>query len=484
MNNQFSKIDVHNTLSRAIEAFKPLKPGKVTMYHCGPTVYWTQHIGNLRGMTMGDLVVRTFKYFGYEVTHVRNYTDVGHLTSDSDTGEDKMEKGAKREGLSPREIADKYIALFERDTRALNLLEPTHKPRATEYVEQMILLVQDLVRKGFGYATDLAVYFDVRKFPTYTRLSGQNLDQLISGAGSADVTDPAKHSPLDFALWFFKAGIHEKALQSWESPFSSPLVKNGEGFPGWHIECSAMSRSLLGETIDIHMGGIEHIPVHHTNEIAQSEGASGKKFVDYWLHNEHLVVNNEKMAKSQGTGFSLQEIIDKGYDPLVMRYFFLGAHYRSKQNFTWEALDASANGLAELRKRYNELKLRNQEGAKLSEQALALKDKFDAALAADFNIPQALATAWETAKSNVQPAEKYSLLAGFDAALGLDLESFAAKSDRIQDIPASVRELLDEREQARKAKQFAQSDALRSRIEQMGFLIEDAGDGPKLRKKQ
>ncbi len=483
MNPKLSLITLHNTLSRSIEEFKPIKPGVVTMYHCGPTVYWTQHIGNLRGMTMGDLVVRTLRYFGYQVTHVRNYTDVGHLTSDSDTGEDKMEKGAKREGLDPKQIADKYIAQFERDTKALNLLEPTHKPRATEYIQQMIQLAQELMDKGFAYTTDLAVYFDVQKFPSYTKLSGQNLKQLISGAGSADVTDPAKRSPLDFALWFFKAGVHAKALQTWPSPFSSPLVKNGQGFPGWHIECSAMSRSLLGETIDIHMGGIEHIPVHHTNEIAQSEAASGKKFVDYWLHNEHLVVNNEKMAKSQGTGFSLQEIIDKGYDPLTLRYFFLGAHYRSKQNFTWEALDAAKNGLAELRKRYAELKQNGKRIEAISNPALTLKGKFENALASDFNLPQALAIAWETAKSNIEPGEKYSLLKEFDTVLGLDLDAFEGNDEKVENAPASVQTLLEKREAARKAKQFQESDALRREIESLGYMIEDAANGPKLRRK-
>ena len=483
MNKQFHPLTLHNTLSRSTEGFTPLKPGAVTMYHCGPTVYWTQHIGNLRGMTMGDLVVRSFRYFGYEVTHVRNYTDVGHLTSDSDTGEDKMEKGAKREGLDPKQIADKYIARFEQDTKALNLLEPTHKPRATEYIQQMIALVQELMDKGFAYATDLAVYFDVQKFPSYTMLSGQNLKQLVSGAGSADVTDPAKRSPLDFALWFFKAGVHAKALQTWQSPFSSPLVKNGQGFPGWHIECSAMSRSLLGETLDVHMGGIEHIPVHHTNEIAQSEAASGKKFVDYWLHNEHLVVNNEKMAKSQGTGYSLQEIIDKGYDPLALRYFFLGAHYRSKQNFSWEALDAAKNGLTELRKRFTELKRQGKTDIRLSDAATALKRKFDAALASDFNVPQALAIAWETAKSNLRPEEKYPLLKEFDAVLGLGLDSYEEKTKERMPVPGSVQKLLELREQARINKQFAESDRLRAQIEQEGYSVKDTPQGQVLEEK-
>ena len=246
-------LQLYNTLTRKKDEFVPIEKGKVRFYHCGPTVYWTQHIGNLRGMMMGDLLVRTLRYLGYEVIHVRNYTDVGHMTSDADTGEDKMEKGVKREKLSPKEVADKYILQFEQDTKALNLLEPTNKPRATQYVPQMIEMVGELLKKGYAYTTDLAVYFDVSKFSSYTELNKQDIKKMKEGAGKAEVTDPKKKSPLDFALWFFKAGTHKDALQTWSSPFFSSLITNGEGFPGWHIECSAMSRSLLGNTIDIHL---------------------------------------------------------------------------------------------------------------------------------------------------------------------------------------------------------------------------------------
>src|SRR4030042_2920350 len=338
-------LKLYNTLNSKREEIKPLKDKKVNMYYCGPTVYWTQHIGNLRVMFCADLVVRVLKYLGYKVKFVRNYTDVGHLTSDEDLGEDKMEKGAKREGLKPQQIADKYIKIYEQDTAKLNLGEPNVKPRATKYIKEMIKIVQVLLDKGFAYTTDLAVYFDVTKAQNYNQLSGQNLDEQIKGAGTGEVEDPQKKHPADFALWFFKAGRHQNALQTWTSPFKSPLVEKGQGFPGWHIECSAMSKKNLGNTFDIHMGGIEHIPVHHTNEIAQSESANGVKFVNYWLHNEHLTVNSGKMAKSEGTSFSLQEVEDKGFQPLVLRYFFLQAQYRSKQNFTWESLQASQTGL-------------------------------------------------------------------------------------------------------------------------------------------
>src|SRR3990170_1693493 len=258
-------IRLYNTLSKKVEEFAPLEPNKLRFYHCGPTVYWTQHIGNLRGLTMGDLIVRTFKYFGFETNHVRNYTDVGHLTGDTiglaDQGEDRMEKGAKREGLSPDAIAQKYIDQFEADTKAINLLEPDFKPRATQYVKQMIAMVKTLIDKGFAYETDLAVYFEVEKFPDYTKLSKQKLEKIIKDAGKGEISDPQKKNPADFALWFFKTGVHKNALQTWPSPFHSKQVESGIGFPGWHIECSAMSKALLGETLDLHMGGIEHIPI-------------------------------------------------------------------------------------------------------------------------------------------------------------------------------------------------------------------------------
>ena len=335
----------YNTLHRKKQEFHPLHGKKVTLYQCGPTVYWTQHIGNMRAVVVADLFVRTLEYLGYTVHFVRNYTDVGHLTSDSDTGEDKMEKGAKRENTTPQQIADKYIGIFERDAGLLNAKNPTLQCRATEYIDQMIDLTQKLLDTHHAYVTDLAVYFDTTTFPKYYALSQQKEDALIAGAGKGTVEDAHKKNPSDFALWFFKAGTHAHALQFWPSPFHSQYVEHGEGFPGWHIECSAMSMKNLGETIDIHMGGVEHIPVHHTNEIAQSESVTGKPFVHYWLHYEHLLVNGEKMSKSLGTGYTIEELLQKKYHPLALRYFFLQAHYRTRQNFTFEALQSSTNAL-------------------------------------------------------------------------------------------------------------------------------------------
>ncbi len=463
-------LTLFNTLTRKKEEFQPISPGQVLFYHCGPTVYWTQHIGNLRGMTMGDLVRRTMEYMGLTVKHVRNYTDVGHLTSDSDTGEDKMEKGAKREGKTPDEIATLYIHQFEIDTQALHLLEPTVKPLATAYIVDMIALVSTLLEKGYAYTTDLAVYFDVTTFETYTKLSHQQMDKLMEGAGKAEVSDPRKKHAADFVLWFFTAGVHTNALQYWPSPFQSLLVKNGEGFPGWHLECSAMTKALLGNTIDIHMGGVEHIPVHHTNEIAQSEAANGVPFVHYWLHNEHLLVNDKKMAKSEGTGFSLSEIIDHGYDPLVLRYFFLQSHYRSKQNFTWEALDGAKSALTTLREYIGTWKEAFSEH-ELSKEAFTFKQRFLCAISDDINVPQALGIVWEMTKSDISQGEKRALLLDFDRVFGLGLADFKQEA-----IPKEILELATKITELRKEKKFQEADALRKQITDRGYSVQDTAN--------
>lgn len=461
-------INVYDTLVKEKQEFKSIKPNKVGIYHCGPTVYWTQHIGNLRGMFCADVVVRTFKYLGYKVNLVRNYTDVGHLTSDQDEGEDKMQKAAQREGLDPMQIAEKYIQVFENDTRELNLLEPNEKPRATKHIKEMIKMVQVLLEKDFAYTTDLAVYFDTSKVKNYTQLSGQDLEQMQTGAGKGEVSDPGKKNPTDFALWFFKAGVHEHDLQTWESPFKSSLVSNGEGFPGWHIECSAMAKKYLGDTFDIHMGGVEHISVHHTNEIAQSESANGVKFVNYWLHNEHLLVDNKKMSKSEGTGYSLEEIKQKGYDPLVLKYFFLQAHYRSKQNFTWQALDAAKNGLNNL---YDHVKTLGTKKGEISE---VFKNKFIKAISDDFNSAKALAVAWDLLKSEISSEDKLKTILDFDKMLGLNLDNIYKQK---MDIPKVVMDLVKQRQQARQDKDWELADKLREEIEAMGFEIEDAAKG-------
>lgn len=470
-----------------MEEFKPIKKGRVLMYHCGPTVYWTQHLGNMRAMVLADLIRRSFEYLDYKIKFVRNYTDVGHMVSNADEGEDKMEKAAKRDRLSPDEVAEKYIKIFEADTKALNILEPTKKPRATECIKEIIKMVQILLEKGFAYSTDLAIYFDVSKAKNYTALSRQNLEENIKDAGKGEVFDPQKKRAADFALWFFKAGSHQNALQFWKSPFSSPLVKNGEGFPGWHIECSVMAKKFLGDTIDVHMGGIEHVPVHHTNEIAQSEAASGVKFVNYWLHNEHLLVNDGKMSKSAGTSYTVQDILDKGYNPLVLRYFFLQAHYRSKQNFTFEALEAAKiayNKLSEFLSEQPTINNQQLTKGKTTDYKLLItnyKNRFIDYISDDFNVPGALSLIWEIIKDGtLSYSEKKKLILDFDKVLGLGLDKI--KKEKIE-IPAKVKNLVKEREKARADKHWQKADELRDKIYDLGFTIEDTADGTKIEKK-
>jgi cysteinyl-tRNA synthetase len=460
-------MQLYNTLTKKKEGFKPINEGAVLFYQCGPTVYWTQHIGNLRAAVLADFIQRTFQYNNYQVKFVRNYTDVGHLVSDGDTGEDKMEKGVKREGLSPTEIASKYIKIYEDDNRDLNTLESTFKPKATEYIQEMQSLVQILLDKGYAYSTPLAIYFDISKAKDYTRLSGQKLEENRDGAGNGLTEDPQKKNQADFAIWFFRAGKHENAIQYWPSPFTSPLVENGIGFPGWHIECSAMSKKLLGDTLDIHMGGIEHIPVHHTNEIAQSESANSVPLANYWLHNEWLMVNNGKMAKSEGTGYSLAEVKEKGFNPLALRYFFLQAHYRSKQNFTWEAMQAAQNGYDNLIKQVSAL------GNNFGKINTDFKHKFLESVSDDFNTPQALAITFELLKSDISNEDKLATLIDFDKVLGLDLERAFIKTQTEQVIPENIQKLLVERKLARDNKDYKKADELRDQITALGFEVKD-----------
>jgi len=456
-------MKLYNTLSRKIEEFRPIKDKEVLFYHCGPTVYWVQHIGNLRAMTWGDFIRRSLIYLGYKVKFVRNYTDVGHLTSDEDEGEDKMEKGAKREGLTPKQIAEKYIKIFEDDTKALNILEPDYKPRATEYIKQMQEMIQILLDKGFAYITSLAVVYDVSKFEGYNKLNHQKLELNLKGAGKGTVEDPEKKHFADFNLWVFKKGKHKNALQTWPSPW-------GEGFPGWHIECSVMAKVILGDTIDIHMGGIEHIAVHHTNEIAQSEAANKTSFAHYWIHNEHLNVNDEKMAKSKGTGYTLKEIVNRGFDPLILRYFFLSAHYRSKQNFTWEALKNAQESLNKLRNIVLNLKnsLNTNSSRLYQDGKKYYKDKFKKVISNNLQTPQAVAVMWEMLKSDLAPQEKLDLLFDFDKVFGLKLNEL---TEHI--IPTEIMNLANQRLILREKKNFVKADILRKEIEKKGYILED-----------
>lgn len=467
------KLRLLNTMGWEKQDFIPIEQGKVRFYHCGPTVYWTQHIGNMRGMTMADLVRRTLLYLGYEVSFVRNYTDVGHLTGDSDEGEDKMMKGARREKLSPQEIAEKYIRIFEGDTAALNIIPPTHVTRATEYIQQMIEAVQILIKKGYAYVTPKAVYFDVSKAKNYTQLSGKSLESQKQDSGKGVVSDPNKRNPADFSVWFFKTGVHKDALQYWSSPFESSDVENGDGFPGWHLECSVMSNSLLGDTLDIHMGGIEHIPVHHTNEIAQSEAISGEKFVNYWLHNEHLMVDGGKMSKSEGTSYTLSDVIENGFDALDLRYLFLTAHYRSKQNFTWQALEGARTARLKLVRKIQGFAIAN--GGCVNEE---WKERFLEKLTDDINVPNALAMVWDMLKSDLSDGDKKATLLDFDKVFGLDLDKQQV-SEVEGEFRKKVEGLIESRSLAKAEKDYVRADEIRVELNEMGVELEDAKDGVK-----
>jgi len=465
------KILIYNTLSGKKEEFKPIKAGHLSFYYCGPTVYSVQHIGNLRGSFCADIIHRTFKYLNYDVSMVRNYTDVGHLTSDADEGEDKIEKTAKKENISPELVADKFISIFERDSKKLNILEPKFKPRATENIDEMIDMVQLLIAKGYAYVTDLAVYFDVDKFKDYSALSGCKIEKNKMGAGRGDVSDPKKKNYCDFALWFFKAGVHRNALQFWPSPFVSPLVEKGYGFPGWHIECSAMIRKILGNTIDIHMGGIEHVSIHHSNEIAQSESVSGVKLANYWIHNEHLLINNGKMSKSQGSAFSLEDIENKGFNSISLRYFFLQANYRSKQNFTFEALKAAQKGLTII---YNKIKKLE---TVIGEVNVDFKNKFLDYLLDNFNTPKTLSLISEILKSDLSNEDKLATLLDFDNIWALDFAKIINNDEKDTSLSDDIKKLLADREEARKNKDFTKADKVRIEIEKLGYKIEDLPDG-------
>lgn len=469
-------IHFFNTLTKQKNLLEPINPPHVTMYHCGPTVYWTQHIGNLRSVVMADMIVRMLEYTGYNVQLVRNYTDVGHLTGDNDgdadSGEDRMQKAATRENTTPESIAAKYIEQYEIDCQLLGIRQPNITPKATDHIKEMQAMTKNLLENGFAYTTDLAVYFDITKAHDYTRLSGQKIENNIAHAGAGSVTDPDKKNQTDFALWFFKAGTHANALQTWPSPFVSSLVQNGEGFPGWHIECSAMARKYLGDTIDIHMGGIEHIPVHHTNEIAQSECATGNTFAHIWLHNEHLTVDGGKMSKSAGTAFSLSQVLEKGFDPLALRYFYLQAHYRSKQNFTWQALTAAQTTLNKLYLLYVGL-LEHTNGNPL----LEYQNAFTASLTDDCNTPQALAVLWDMLKSDASNEDKKTTLDIFDTVLGLQLQTKAKTiHTHIQNLPTEVQDIIKQRNQARVEKNWELADQLRDQLVQH-YWVEDTTSG-------
>lgn len=475
-------IKLFNTLSRQKEIFKPLRDKEVGLYTCGPTVYDYAHIGNLRTFLFEDILRRSLEYFGYKVKHVMNITDVGHLTSDADEGEDKLEKGAQREGKTVWQVAKFYTKSFLADSKKLNLKKAHKLIRATDTIQKQIDIIQKLSEKGYAYETSQAVYFDISKFSTYTKLSRQKLEEQVSGAREEVVKDPEKRNPQDFALWFKRVGRFKNHVMHWSSPW-------GDGFPGWHIECSAISSSELDQPFDIHTGGIDHIYPHHTNEIAQSEAAYEKPLANYWLHGEFLLVNGGKMSKSKGNFFTLRDIENKGFDLLAFRYLTLTTHYRSKLNFTWESLRAAENTLERFRNFISQLLtighlasdrvLSGQSRLKLKEY----KKEFKEAVADDLNMPEAVAVVWKLINDYNREPEKYNpkkglkLIYSFDKVLGLNLKKIGREK-----IPAEIKNLVEQREKLRNEKKWKEADEIREEIEKLGWKVKDTAEGTKITK--
>jgi cysteinyl-tRNA synthetase len=470
-------LKLFNTLTRALEPFRPLAPPRVGIYTCGPTVYHSAHIGNLRSYVFPDVLKKLLRLLGYQVTHVINITDVGHLTSDQDSGDDKVEKAARLEHRSAWDIARTYEDEFVRDLERLHIGLPDHRPRATEHIAGQIAIIRTLEARGFTYRTDDGVYYDTARFPEYGRLARLHVEGLQEGSR---VDMGGKRHKTDFALWKFSPPGSARQME-WDSPW-------GRGFPGWHIECSAMSMHYLGETFDLHTGGTDHIPVHHTNEIAQSEAATGKPFVRVWLHGEHLIVGEDKrMGKSEGNFVRLQDLVDRGADPMAFRYLVLNSHYRKFLNYSEAALGAADTALMGLRRA-----LREQAGAAgghggasggaggaapgLPGGAVARQILDD--LCDDLNTPKALGTLWTAMRDGSLPAaEKREAAAFADRILSLGLFDFTRLDAEAAPVPEAVKHLAEQRWAARQGRNFAESDRLRDEIVRAGFVMRDRKDG-------
>jgi len=457
------KILFFNTLSRKIEEFKPINPPYVGIYECGPTVYWYQHIGNLRRYIFGDILTRVLQYNGYKVKRVMNVTDVGHLTSDADEGEDKIEKAAKKEHRTAKEIADFYFSIFREDLQKLNIQAPDIWCKATEHIKEQIELIKKLEQKGFTYKTSDGIYFDTSKFKDYAKFARLKMKEL---KGGARVALGEKKNPTDFALWKFskKIGVRQQEWDPKDFGANWPI-----GFPGWHIECSAMSMKYLGEHFDIHTGGIDHIPVHHTNEIAQSEAATGKKFVNYWMHSNFLIFGKRKISKSTGGLFTLTELEEKGFTPLDYRYFVLTGHYRKPLEFTLESLKNAQNSYNRLKNIFSGIK----DDGNINERYLK---KFEESVNNDLNTPRALAVLWDLLRD--EKAEgKYRTISEMDKIFQLDI----LKKEKIE-VPRDIQQMIEKREEARRDKNWRLADELREEIIKKGYYIDDTSEGPKIKK--
>ncbi len=453
-------IKLYNTLTRQKEVFVPVQKGKASIYACGPTVYWYAHVGNMRSFLFADLLVRTLRFNGLETKSVMNITDVGHLTDDGDDGEDKMLLAMRREGKTAYEIAEFYTQAFMKDLERLNIWPADVYPRATEHIVHQVNMIKELEEKGFTYQTHEGVYFDTSQLDNYGKLSGQKAEDKMAGAR---VEMGGKKNATDFALWKFSPKGVKRDME-WESPW-------GVGFPGWHLECSAMSVEYLGAPFDIHTGGVDHIAVHHENELAQTQGSKGVLQANVWMHNEFLTIDNGKMSKSLGNLFTISDLDAKGYDPLVYRYFFLGAHYRSIQNFTFEALDAAKNALQKIRGLVSDW----DEPGEVSDE---FEKRFVEAVNDDLNTPKALAVMWELIDSSEPSGVKAATLLRVDEILGLGLEEYVSKPIEIS---KEIQALVDDRQKAREEKNWAKSDELRDQIAALGYVVEDLPGGPKVK---
>jgi len=451
-------MKIYNTLTRQKEEFKPIKENEVGIYSCGPTVYSSPHIGNMYAYVCWDVLVRTFKYFGYKVNNVINITDVGHLTSDADIGEDKMEKGSKREGLTVWEIAKKYENEFLENLKELNIEEPWKMPRATDHIQEQIDLIKKIENNGFTYKTSDGIYFDTSKFADYGKFANLNLEKLKEGA-RVEINEE-KRNPSDFALWKFSPK-DEKRQMEWESPW-------GIGFPGWHIECTAMSTKYLGETFDIHTGGEDHIAVHHTNEIAQGYGAFGHNTAHYWMHNAFITFGGSKISKSSGGLYTILDLKEMNFDPLVYRYLVLGSHYRKGMEFSIDSLKVAQTAL---------IKLRSYKSNSLGQVNEEFKKEFIEKISNDLATPEVLAVVWKMMKSDLKSEDKWATLLDFDKVLGLNLD----KKFEEEKIPEEIVKLAEERQKARENKDWLESDRLREIIKNKGYLVEDLENNCKIR---
>ena len=455
------KIFFYNTLTKSKDEFKPLEGNEVRIYTCGPTVYKDATIGNMKSYIFMDTLRRVLKYKGYTLKHAMNITDVGHLVSDGDDGEDKMVKAAEEEKKTPLQIAEFYTERFLKDFDRLNIDRPEIICKATDHINDMEEFVQKLIDNGYAYETSTAIYFDVSKLDKYGVLSG--IDVRKQKAGARVEIDEEKRNPYDFALWI-KAP--ENPIMKWESPW-------GLCYPGWHIECSTMSNKYLGETFDIHTGGIDLIPTHHENEIAQSKGRTGKVPARFWMHCEYLLINGGKMSKSLGNAYLVQDLIDRRYDPLAFKMLCFSSHYRNKLNFTWEALDSSQNSLNRLRDGYKKHKEGNENTD--SSQIEEYRTKFNEAINDDLNMPVALSIIWDVIKNPIKSKDLAKLLKEFDTVLGIDIEK--ENEEKEIELPDEIQELIEQRKTARENKDWSLSDKIRDELKEKGYVVKDTKEG-------